>query len=348
MARRIIVDDTSDRIIYSKSYDWWDVYITQYNTANWGPAYKDTVRVTEKSTFLWFAFSGTSIIVNGYNDVSKSSDWKCTVDGVPIDGKSKMPFENGLTFCQQPNLPDGPHNLTVEVTSKDSLRFWFDHIQYTPSPNAILEDRAIIYENDDQDLKYSSGWYSANGTTKTNQTGATVELEFHGTAISGFSTLPAEFFESNSMPGTYSIDGEKPKSFDQSGHFGVLTPSYNQRFFQSPALRPGDHKLTVTYHGTTAQNPLFLDTLIVENYSTAYAAAAAAKASKIKQGEIAGGVVGGVILLLLLWFCRKAIWRGICFICRPCACLCNCATNDQESVDSDTKLPPYHQQAARV
>ncbi|KAF9522926.1 hypothetical protein CPB83DRAFT_840117 [Crepidotus variabilis] len=385
MARRIIVDDTSDRIIYSQDSAWGDSGVVQpnYNTLNFGPPYGGGVHATSASTLLWFAFSGTSVEVNGYNDVSQSADWTCTVDGTPIDGKSKMPFDNGLTFCQQPNLPDGPHNLTVQIYRIKNRWFWFDHIQYTPSPNANLKDKAFIYQNDDQDLKYGPGWNTADGTTKTNQTGSTVELEFNGTAISAFSRLPAEFFESNSMPGSYSLDGNSSKSFDQSGHLNLDKASYNQQLFQSSTFAPGIHKLTVTYLGDTDHNPLFLDYLIVENYPTAYAAAAAAaaadakaaadaaaanakaaadaaaanaqaaadaavhakaaKAARIKAGTIAGAVLGGLALLWLLYLCRSVIGRAIRNLCSGRT---RSTTANLDEWD-DAEKPPAYQPARR-
>ncbi|KAF9522928.1 hypothetical protein CPB83DRAFT_71873 [Crepidotus variabilis] len=367
MVRRIIVDDTSDRIIYPQGIDWnnWNVVRPNYNTLNFGPPYNGTVHATADSTLLWFAFSGTSVEVNGYNDVSQSPDWTCTVDGTVIDGKSKMPFNNPLTFCQQPNLPDGPHNLTIEISKAKNRWFWFDHIQYTPSPNAITKDRAFIYQNDDQDLKYSTGWYPADSTTKTNQTGATVVLEFNGTAISGFSNLPAEFFESNSTPGSYSLDGNSSQTFDQSGHLNLVKASYNQRLFQSPTFAPGNHTLTVTYLGDTDHNPLFLDYLIVENYPTAYAAAVVAnatdakaaadaaahaitaKAASIKDGKIAGAVIGGVALLgllCLLYFSRHFISRAVRKLCGGCP---RSATADPDHWE-DSEKPPTYQAARRT
>ncbi|KAF9529085.1 hypothetical protein CPB83DRAFT_853198 [Crepidotus variabilis] len=137
--------------------------------------------------------------------------------------------------------------------------FRFDHFRYTPSPNADLENRAILIQDDDPDVRYGSGWQDAPSyvSTMTNQPGSFFdhELEFTGTAVSVFSILPKEFFEKNLMPGSYSIDGGFSTPFNQTGHPNEVVTQFNQKMFKTPTFVPSRHKLTVTYLEVAKQIP---------------------------------------------------------------------------------------------
>ncbi|KAF9523316.1 hypothetical protein CPB83DRAFT_863060 [Crepidotus variabilis] len=170
-----------------------------------------------------------------------------------------MPFPNPVTVCQEHQLADGPHTLRLNLIGSPTTNVLiFDHIQYVPSPHAISSKGAIIFQNNDPDLEYGPGWNHIDNATMTNQTGSMVAFDFVGTLVSAFTILPKEFFEWNSMPGSYSIDNGSSKSFDQTGHLSRVVAYYNQRLFESPPLASGHHKLAIIYAGNSEINPLYL------------------------------------------------------------------------------------------
>lgn len=108
--------------------------------------------------------------------------WECFVDQISIGSRPPFQFaENNWALCAYSSLADGPHTLTINVTINSNQTFRLDRIQYTPSPNALLENGDVLVENNDPALKYGSGWDSlADSANKTNQTGATFEFNFVG------------------------------------------------------------------------------------------------------------------------------------------------------------------------
>ena len=192
-------------------------------------------------------------------------------------------------MCQGSQLADGPHTLTVNVTTTGNT-FWFDRLQFTPSPGISSENETnVVFVNiDDPAIEYGLGWQqlgdTANCTTKLgsqlkfNFTGKFEILLiilhnesqrkfFHhiGTSLSWLGFIPTELSHSASSA-SYSIDGGSPVSFKLNGLPPAATSTvYNQVFFTTPKLSPGAHSLVVTYLGDNSVTPLVLSNMYVTN-----------------------------------------------------------------------------------
>lgn len=79
---------------------------------------------------------------------------------------------------------------------------------------------------------------------------------------------------------------------------------YNQKFFQTSTLSPGNHQIVVTYNGGGQTTPLTLDYLVIQNASIpdstdGTSPPAQSHGGKSNVAAIAGGVVGGVVIIAL-------------------------------------------------
>ena len=150
--------------------------------------------------------------------------------------------------------------------------------------------------------------------------GLGVSLSWLGFVPSNFSLTPTSAI--------YSIDGQTPISFFVPAlSAGNALPLYNQVFFKTETLSPGQHELIVTYQGNSGTAPLALDDFVVQNATSSSATSAltsvpgatSATSSSVpsssssnstsnlgsKKSSLAGiivGVVCGVVLVLLLLF----------------------------------------------
>ena len=107
--------------------------------------------------------------------------WACFVDGVAIPTIPPFQYpENNYPLCQQSQLPDGDHIITVNATSYGQA-FWFDDIEYTPSLGVPLDNATIVVDHMDPSIHYGRGWsplgYTAN---MTSTDGAKMNLQFTG------------------------------------------------------------------------------------------------------------------------------------------------------------------------
>jgi len=123
---------------------------------------------------------GTSAVetVNGVTD----PDWSCSVDGVAITRNPPNLFpENNWIICSGDSLSDGTHTITVNAIVKNQQTFWFDRIQYVPSPNADLSNATVLVDAYDPAVKISSGWTDLDGIGyMTQQKNAQLTLNFTG------------------------------------------------------------------------------------------------------------------------------------------------------------------------
>jgi hypothetical protein len=117
--------------------------------------------------------------VNTANGVGPS--WECFVDNVSIGATAPFQYpENNWLFCQQPTLNDGPHVVTVNVTSAGHP-FWFDYIRYAPSASVSTQNVVLLVDNHDPAISYGSGWGALAGTAIfTNNPGSEMSFNFSG------------------------------------------------------------------------------------------------------------------------------------------------------------------------
>ncbi|KAF8808392.1 hypothetical protein BYT27DRAFT_7337774 [Phlegmacium glaucopus] len=267
MAQRLVlVDDTNSNIQYSGP--WFAAQNTQLNTGNFGPPFQNTLHGVNVDASFSYSFSGSSVSVMGTSVTTNSSGsqdptWECFVDNNSIGWRTVLQYaENSWVFCQNGQLQDGPHVLTVKVKVAHQNTFWFDQIQYLPSSSASLDQSLVRIDSSDSAVQYSSGWQGFGGIVDLTQTtGSTVTYSFSGTSLTFVGYLPPNFPLTTSSA-TYSIDGSSPSNF--------LVPNgspelYNQVLFQTGQLSAGQHKVVVTYQGNSGTAPLALDYFVVQN-----------------------------------------------------------------------------------
>lgn len=128
-----------------------------------------------------FVHLGTQMFVYGTisGDI-KDPSWECFIDEINIHRTKPFNFtENNWLLCSYEGLTDGPHNLTVSVTSNGHT-FWFDYLQYTPSANVPLEDAVILVDYKDPAIRYYSVWVENNVSMMTTTPGSGAVFNFIG------------------------------------------------------------------------------------------------------------------------------------------------------------------------
>ncbi|EIW54838.1 uncharacterized protein TRAVEDRAFT_22708 [Trametes versicolor FP-101664 SS1] len=183
--------------------------------------------------------------------------------------------------------------------------------------NPLMPDPRLctgVNENDGR-LKYGTGWVLAsrdpNGKSLTSHStmvnGSSVVVDFSGTSIVVFGTVPPSNMSEIPPSASYSIDGRRAFELSLPASDRCIP---NQQFFQSPMLSPGTHNLTINV--TTAGTPYILDYLWFCGSSVPSADSSGTSPKTAHGGFsrvdaiVVGSVVGGVIFLLgiasLVWF----------------------------------------------
>ncbi|GJJ15747.1 hypothetical protein Clacol_010025 [Clathrus columnatus] len=220
---------------------------------------------------LHAVLTGSSIGVLGTVNVTDSPTtpnptWQCLIDGIAISSNPPQVPENHWQFCGG-NVPDGPHELTLNVTSNGIL-FYLDYISYRASPSVSLENSVIPIENPDPAFDFISGWSPIDGiANQTTDPNGLLNMTFIGIQLAWYGFIPIEVSHFPSS-GVYSIDGGSSIPFQIPGlPSGATTSFFNQLFFTTPTLDMGSHVLSVKYTGTSGQIPLTLDYVNVLNGS---------------------------------------------------------------------------------
>ncbi|KAF8811571.1 hypothetical protein BYT27DRAFT_6442198 [Phlegmacium glaucopus] len=318
----VLVDDTDPNISYSGP--WFAVQNTQTNIGNLGIPFLNNLHGVNVDANLSFPFSGSSVVVLGTSITTKASGtqvptWECFVDNNSIGWSTASYFaENNWIFCQNNQLQDGPHVLSVRAKVSNQQTFWFDQIQYIPSSNLRID-------SSDPAIQYSSGWQPLNGIVNFTQiAGSTLTYQFSGISLSWISIIYTTISSPpNSSSATYSIDGQTPTTFLVPAPPSGIARLYNQILFQTAVLSPGHHELVVTYRGNDSQGvdsqpPLSLDYFVVQdapssstssssNAPTHAISSSAPSSSSTSSstttnhiGAVVGGVIGGGFIMLLL------------------------------------------------
>ncbi|KAG5638613.1 hypothetical protein H0H81_011503 [Sphagnurus paluster] len=321
-SRKIVVDDTDSRILYS-GQGWFQDQGSEDNVGNFGPTYLRTSHGTKANGSASFAFEGTSVAVVGTTNLAKIDNgsswdpsWECFVDQISIGATAPFQYaENNWYLCQQNSLKDGPHEITINVTTTGTA-FWLDYLLFTPSPTLSFNETVLLVQNTDPAIKYDSNWGDLGGVANmTTVKGAQARFNFVGKSVTWVGFVPTEL-PHGAASGSYSIDGGDPITFQLNGLSPTATVTiYNQAFFTTPNLTPGPHSLLVTYQGASGPaTPLTLDYLYVTNTSTSTNSTSNPndkpsdhnQVSKTPVGAIVGGVVGAIALLAIFAF---VFWR---------------------------------------
>ncbi|KAJ7858395.1 hypothetical protein B0H14DRAFT_2351675 [Mycena olivaceomarginata] len=294
---------------------------------NYGPVHAGTshATTTDGST-LSFKFSGTSITVFGTIDIANTTGvvtptWSCLIDGVAIPEQNptfKYP-ENNWNLCAQSQLSTGTHILTINVQTTGRT-FYIDYLLYTPTADVDLDGAVLEYRNTDASVSFQSGWQTWGGQNVTQSNGASVALNFHGTAVTLIGYIPIELPKS-STGASYAIDSGPSTSFTLAGLAqGVTTTVYTVPILQITGLSPAVHKLVVTYSGDSSHTPLPVGVFYVTNAVVATpdppppppsstSTSTSFHTSTAPISAIVGAIISGLVLIALLgggiFWCRK-------------------------------------------
>ncbi|KIK04615.1 hypothetical protein K443DRAFT_675866 [Laccaria amethystina LaAM-08-1] len=317
-SRTIKVDDTDPHIVYNGG-PWILDDGSESKLGNFGPPYQNTLHGVRKgSGSLSYRFQGSAVMVYGTMNIRNTSGvidpkWACFVDGVAIPTIPPFQFpENNYPFCQQSQLPDGDHIITVNAMSNGQA-FWFDDIEYTPSLGVPLDNATIVVDHMDPSIHYGPGWLPLGDTANmTSTNGAKMNLQFTGVGLSWVGFIPTEL-PHGPAPALYTVDDLSPVAFVLPGLPPNSSTLFNQVFFATPALPYGSHNLTVVYQGGNTLTPLTLSNLLIQNgclsvpevnttSTTANAThpGVSTASTRSRAGTIVGCVFGTIIAILLL------------------------------------------------
>ncbi|KAF8802696.1 hypothetical protein BYT27DRAFT_7172525 [Phlegmacium glaucopus] len=308
----VIVDDTDPNISYSGR--WFTAQNTQ-DPDNYGIPFQSTLHGVNFDANLSFPFSGSSVVVFGTSITTNASThfptWECFIDNKTIGSKDSCePARNYCIFCQNDQLQDGPHVLSVRVKVVNEQTFWFDQIQYIPSSNVSLDQSLLRIDSSDPTIQYSAAWQSGPDIVNYTQiAGSSLTYEFSGISLSWITFIK----DTSSSSATYSIDGQTPITFLVPA--SVSGPRYNQILFQTAILSPGDHTLFVMHQSNDSRAPLALDYFVVAGDAAPpppppppsdAPSSTPSSTSTNHTGAIVGGVLGGLLFLLIVFvFIRR-------------------------------------------
>ncbi|KAH6890044.1 hypothetical protein BKA70DRAFT_1328817 [Coprinopsis sp. MPI-PUGE-AT-0042] len=266
--RQVVIDDL-DPLVRFDGGGWFTVNDPKESFGNFGPTYLSTLHGTNSSAQLSFTFDGSSVTLWGSNNPRNESGiidptWDCLIDNVDVGATDPFPFaENNWAFCDWKGTP-GEHTLTVRANSQGQT-FWVDRVEYVPSPTANVAGGSVIsVSHADNAIKLGEGWGALGGTANfTTSRGATAEVEFVGTRLSWWGFTPGEFSKAPTTA-AYAIDGGPSTSFVLRGLADNQGTTYNQKYFETPLLTAGPHKVLVVYQGNGQTTPLSLTNLLIE------------------------------------------------------------------------------------
>ncbi|KAJ7079558.1 hypothetical protein B0H15DRAFT_497727 [Mycena belliarum] len=311
MSNLVIIDDASSQIKYTGGL--WTGGGTSLH-------YGHTATSSRVSgATMTFPFSGTSISVVGSFDANTSCTGSFSLDANLTTFVSPVlpaPLNHQSIWSSAP-LTDGPHTLAYTVSSCSSSNtdlgyVWFDYILYTPSPNASTDGLVYFLDDNDPRISYSGDWtvekdnaedfgLGSHGGTQ----GCSFQLEFEGSSVSVHGRIGNDT-QGIATQASFSLDST-PVVFSTPYQ---STISYNQALFQSNVLAQGKHTLV----GTPQSGTLWVDYLILRpNPSTDNVTTTSPRHSSANIGEIAGAVLGALLLVVGITFVvifRRRLFKG--------------------------------------
>ena len=139
---------------------------------------------------------GTSVLVWGTTDLTEipiingtgsgttwDPKWECFVDGVSAGYTKPFPdTENNWLLCQNTQLTEGPHTLSLNVTTMGKT-FWVDQLQFTPPQGSSVGNgtNVVLVDFFDPAIVYGDGWESLGSSAKmTSIYGSKLAFNFTG------------------------------------------------------------------------------------------------------------------------------------------------------------------------
>ncbi|KAF9455921.1 hypothetical protein BDZ94DRAFT_1315683 [Collybia nuda] len=320
MAPSILIDSASPEMKYAG--EQWklgfdpDVHGGSTNTCRTNLTVSTTTSIPPT---LLVSFHGTGIRFygqpsNGFalnytfdNSRSRVADTNTTQE---ISGKT------GIQLWGVEQVTSGLHSISLIPTGGQPS---FDYAVVTPTSSSPLNEKILVLDDTDLQIKYNGVWVPETGKRfpngiafgdtmrGTTRKGDSMTLGFVGSSISVYGLL-------NQRPGilssTYSIDGGPPTTF--TAYNGSQTAasdiwSLSQRFFFKEVI-PGNHTLTVTVSEITGSQVFYIDYITFEGTSATSLTpkSTTQSGSKSSHEKLIGGIVAGGIVLLILLSCLRA------------------------------------------
>ncbi|KAJ7055751.1 hypothetical protein C8F01DRAFT_1157588 [Mycena amicta] len=322
-ANLAIVDDDDLRVVYSTGWD----------QAGSSEEFDSTTHCsTTVGSTASFTFFGTSVNVYGtYAFNSTLATFSFVLDNSPSGQGTFTPPANTTSdvhhdlFFNSGTLTNASHTLVIRQTAVDTRCILFlDYITYT----ATTGDASTYFVDDrDTNIVYQPAWSmfgSEQDFMHTSQespsAGAKLTYTFEGRGISYYGGDTA----GNKTNASIVLDGGPPTFFVPP----PTDPVVNNKYYDSGVLADGKHTLVVT---AVTDNPIWVDYLLVvpplisssspssptsssstTTTTTTSSAGASGTSSadtnalhgsaKSKAGPIAGGVIGGIFLLVCVAF----------------------------------------------
>ncbi|KAF9268455.1 hypothetical protein L218DRAFT_940384 [Marasmius fiardii PR-910] len=275
--------------------------------------------------YATFTFSGTSVTVYGsiftianstmtfQLDNGKETSYNTTASSMPA-------FAHHQVFWQSPKLNDTVHTLLLmqrtSLTDGEDTVICPDFFTYVPSKDAVTASTNFLLDDQDSRVTYNGGWTVSlrERSELMMQTGmftevpdSTFELEFEGIGIEVYGAVFHN--KTATVRAELALDGGGTTTFAPPEPTADV---YNQQIFQARNLAHTSHKLTGTLKNSGL---LIIDYFLIQPgdpnlNSTISNPSETHNGKKTPTGAIAGGVIGGLALVLILfmgfwWWRRK-------------------------------------------
>jgi hypothetical protein len=304
----VIVDDQSKDIKYLCPVDQQTVAGTYINNT-W-----TSVKSPQCGSDGWFqyTFNGTRILV------AASSPNDDQLFSVMIDDGPRMNY-TGSGYYESPVLSDDRHTITYYAPSGASdLSSTLDYLAVTAGRTTFLNGHTLIVDDSDDTVTYGGGWTTESPIPLTfdfstsiyqstthwsHSIGDTIEYNFLGDSIALYgivANLTSSARKNISM--TYILDGVPTERGIPAGTLEGLPKA---ALFHSSNLTAGQHTLIVNVSDIASPQAIGFDFFLYNSTAsdvTASAASANPSATRSRAGAIAGGVIGALLLLGLLFF----------------------------------------------
>ncbi|KAF8329271.1 hypothetical protein F5887DRAFT_1184112 [Amanita rubescens] len=312
----IFIDDSDPNIVYSSAW------LTGLGTYEFN---KTAHRTVTAGSSVIYTFKGASISAYGTIGVLPTNVTNPPNGTWSIDGSSPTSFQVEVTntnlyrqlYFQTPNIPDdGDHTLTLTFNTENNVIVWFDYFMITPSSQLSYNGDVLVKVDDtDPTVQYTGNWseegtsFDFNNTAHVaNSPTSKVNFSFYGTAISVFGVLPNLTDSPNQPSATFTLDNGTPIVFNTVPPDQSLA-IHQVPIFQSFNLTLDNHQLQIEAHDNNAT--LRLDFFMYEQPANTTSTTGPSHSShSVKSGAIAGGVVGGIVVVLfgialLIWLWRR-------------------------------------------
>ncbi|PPQ86946.1 hypothetical protein CVT25_009830 [Psilocybe cyanescens] len=321
-----IVDDSDPAVRYSEG--WLANTSVTVGPNGQIPLY-NSLHVAQSNSDFSFSFNGSFVSVMGSMLPSSLPRWSCFIDGVELLSVSFTDGQEHLPLCSQ-SLGDGHHTITVLTNATQDSPFWLDYIQYDPSSSENTDDVDKVFNPGTAAVmvgKWTPLLPSGSGVM-TRDKSSKVQVQFNGVSLTWLGVYNNNV-SGPSTTATYTINGSNPVTFPVNNFASNSTPvMFDQIVFQTANYPRGLHNLEVTYEGDSHMAPLTLKSLIVQNITEPRSTPASSNTSSPSaipsatispsnsgsnhrphaSGPIAGGAVGGFLLLIITSLCL-ILWK---------------------------------------